>query len=114
MNKEKTKGKVIGIYGASTRGFVLLQYFKIDSKLISFAADKNPEKWGKYIPGTGVKIYNPDVISERKPDYLFLLPYHLLEEITVQESNYLEKGGRILVPLPEPALVSSTGKEMID
>ena len=114
MNKEKTKGKVIGIYGASTRGFVLLQYFKIDSKLISFAADKNPEKWGKYIPGTGVKIYNPDVISERKPDYLLLLPYHLLEEITVQESHYLEKGGRILVPLPEPALVSSTGKEMID
>ncbi len=114
LTKEKNEGKVIGIYGASTRGFVLLQFFKIDSKLISFAVDKNSEKWGKFIPGTGVKIYKPDEISEKKTDYLLLLPYHLLKEVAVQESNYLQKGGGIIVPLPEPALVSSKGKEMIN
>ena len=112
--KKKDEGKVIGIYGASTRGFVLLQFFKIDSKLISFAVDKNSEKWGKFIPGTGVKIYSPDEISEKKTDYLLLLPYHLLEEVAIQESNYLQKGGRIIIPLPEPKLLSSKGKEVIN
>lgn len=113
INEEKTKGKIIGIYGASTRGFVLLQYFKINSNLVSFAIDKNPEKWGKFIPGTGLKIYEPNAIYKMKADYLLLLPYHLLDEIIIQESKFLEQGGKIIVPLPEPALVSSSGKELL-
>ena len=113
MKNEKQHGKKFCIYGASTRGFVILQYFKIGSYLIDYAVDKNSEKWGKSIIGTGIKIFGPNKIYDSNPDYLFLLPYHLAEEIRGQESRYLDNGGKILVPIPEPALISSSGKEKI-
>ena len=56
LKRELEKGKKIFIYGASTRGLSFLQYAGIDNKLIETAIDKNPDKWGKYIVGTGIPI----------------------------------------------------------
>lgn len=58
------------IYGASTRGLVVLQFAGIDRRLIKAATDKNPEKWGKYIVGTGIPIISLSKYRAAKPDYL--------------------------------------------
>lgn len=73
---------------------VVLQYFGIDKELIKAAADKNPDKWGKYIVGAGIPIMSVEEYRKEKPDYLFVLPYHFIEEIKDQERNFLEKGGK--------------------
>src|SRR3989344_840479 len=101
LTRLKQEGKKVYIYGASTRGLVVLQYAGIDNKLIDFAIDKNPDKEGKYIVGTGIPIISVDEYRNRKPDYLFVLPFQFLTEIGNQEINFLRNGGKLIVALPE-------------
>ena len=105
LNQEVRKGKKIFIYGASTRGLVVLQYFGVDKELIKAAVDKNPDKWGKYIVGTGIPIMSVEEYRKEKPDYLFVLPYHFIEEIKNQERDFIENGGKFIVPLPKFRLI---------
>jgi NDP-4-keto-2,6-dideoxyhexose 3-C-methyltransferase len=101
LKQEKKKGKKIFVYGASTRGLVVLQYFGIDKALIADAADMNPDKWGKYIVGTGIPIMSVEEYRKEKPDYLLVLPYHFLEEIKAQEKVFLQNGGKMIVAIPD-------------
>jgi len=106
LNQEVKEGKKIFIYGASTRGLVVLQYFGIDKELIKAAVDKNPDKWGKYIVGTGIPIMSVEEYRKEKPDYLFVLPYHFIEEIGDQERNFLGKGGKMIVVIPKFRIIT--------
>lgn len=108
LSGEAKRGKKIFIYGASTRGLVVLQYFGIDKKLIKAAADKDPDKWGKCIVGTGISIISIEEYRREKPDYLFVLPYHFIEEIKDQEREFLEKGGKMIVAIPKFRIIAST------
>ncbi len=106
LRKEKKKGKKIFIYGASTRGLVVLQYFGIDNKLIEGAADMNADKWGKYIVGTGIPIMSVEEYRKKRPDYLLVLPYHFIDEIRAQESEFLKNGGKMIVAIPDFEVMS--------
>jgi hypothetical protein len=101
LNQERKKGKKIFIYGASTRGLVVLQYYGIDNTLISGAADMNSDKWGKYIVGTGIPIMSVEDYRKQKPDYLLVLPYHFLDEIRQQEKDFIKNGGKMIVAIPD-------------
>jgi hypothetical protein len=101
LKQESKKGKKIFIYGASTRGLVVLQYAAVDNKLIKAATDMNQEKWGKYIVGTGIPIISIEQYRKEKPNYLFVLPYHFLEEIKEQEGAFLKAGGKMIVAIPK-------------
>lgn len=101
LRQEVKKGKRVFIYGASTRGLVVLQHFGIDNKLISGAADMNSDKWGKYIVGTGIPIMSIEEYRKKKPDYLLVLPYHFLDEIMEQEAEFLKNGGKMVVAIPD-------------
>lgn len=106
LKQEVKKDKRIFIYGASTRGLVVLQYFGIDKKLISGAADMNSDKWGKYIVGTGIPIMSVEEYRKQKPDYLLVLPYHFLNEIKAQEKEFLKNGGKMVVAIPDFKVIS--------
>lgn len=105
LKEEISKGKQIYIYGASTRGLVVLQYCGIDNTLIKAAADKSKDKWGRQMVGTGIPIISLEQFRKDKPDYLFLLPYHILEELKVQEKEFLDNGGKIFVVIPKFEIV---------
>ena len=107
LYREVKAGKKVFIYGASTRGLVVLQYFGIDNKLISGAADMNSDKWGKYIVGTGIPIMSVEEYRKQKPDYLLVLPYHFLGEIKEQEKEFLKNGGKIIVAIPKFKVISN-------
>ena len=100
------KGKNILIYGASTRGLVILEYCRIDSNVIKYATDKNSDKWGKYLSGTGIKIISLEEYRKINPDYLLVLPYQYATEIANQERDFLDKGGNLIIPLPIPKILS--------
>jgi len=97
----KAKGKSIYIYGASTKGNVLLQFCKIDHTLVTAAADKNPEKWGCRTPATNIPIISEEEARKINPDYFLVLPWHFKEEFLSREEKYLSAGGRFIFPLPE-------------
>lgn len=99
----KTKvniGKKIYVYGASTRGNTFLQYCRLNNKLITAAAERNPEKWGKKISSTGIKIISEDQARREKPDYMLVLPWFFKDEFIKREKEYAESGGRFIFPLP--------------
>jgi NDP-4-keto-2,6-dideoxyhexose 3-C-methyltransferase len=100
LANEKAKGKTIYIYGASTKGNVLLQFCNIDHVLVTAAADRNPEKWGRRTPGTDIPIISEDEARKAKPDFLLVLPWHFRREFLKREANLLKQGSKFIFPLP--------------
>lgn len=95
------KGKKIYIYGASTRGNTILQYYGLDNKMITAAVERNPEKWGKVISSTNIPIISEAQARIERPDYLLVLPWFFKDEFLQREANYLRNGGHFIFPLPK-------------
>lgn len=106
LKQEKVNGKKIWIYGASTRGNVILQYFGLDENIIEGIADKNSDKWDKKTVGSLIPIFSPEDMRESNPDYLLVNTWHFLDEIIKQEEKYYQNGGRFIVALPEFKIIS--------
>lgn len=105
IQKETKKGKKVYVYGASTRGNTLLQYFKLDNKLIGKAVERNPEKWGKKIASVGIPIISEGQARHEKPDYMLVLPWFFKEEFLKREKAYLAAGGHFIFPLPKVEVI---------
>jgi|SaaInlLV_10m_DNA_3_1039740.scaffolds.fasta_scaffold12699_2 NDP-4-keto-2,6-dideoxyhexose 3-C-methyltransferase len=105
IKNEVNKGKKIYIYGASTKGNTLLQYYGLDSNLITAAADRNPEKWGRVTPNTRIPIISEEEARRSMPDYFLVLPWHFKDNFIERESDFLEAGGHFIFPLPEFVIV---------
>lgn len=97
----KTKGKTIAGYGAPGKGNTLLNYCGIRSDFLDYTVDRSPYKQGKFTPGCRIPILAPERIRETKPDYLFILPWNLKDEIMKQNSFIREWGGKFVVPIPK-------------
>ena len=95
----KAKQKIIG-YGASTKGNIVLNHCNIKSKQIKYICDENPEKYGRYTPGTNIKIISKKKMRNIKPDYLLVLVWSFKTEVIKQELNYIKKGGKLIFHLP--------------
>ncbi|MBI5044735.1 MAG: methyltransferase domain-containing protein [Candidatus Levybacteria bacterium] len=100
LKEQRTQNKSVYLYGASTRGNTLLQYFGIDKKLIPYAVERNPEKWGKKIASVGIEIISEEQARKEKPDYMLVLPWFFKQEFIRRERKYLENGGHFIFPLP--------------
>lgn len=98
-------GKRVYVYGASTKGNTVLQYYGLDSSLITAAAERNSEKWGRVTVGTHIPIISEDQARAEKPDFFLVLPWHFLREFQERERPYLRSGGRFIVPAPHFALI---------
>jgi hypothetical protein len=99
-------GKRVAGYGAPGKGNTLLNYCGIRPDLLAFTVDRNPYKQGKFLPGSHIPIFPPERIRETKPDYVFILPWNLREEIMTQLSYVREWGGQFVVPIPAPKVYS--------
>jgi hypothetical protein len=101
IRQEVAKGKKVYVYGASTKGNVILQYYGLDSKLITAASERSPEKWGKYTIGTWIPIVSEEEARKARPDYFLVLPWAFFKEFYEREKEWRKGGGRFIVPLPE-------------
>lgn len=109
IKEETQKGKTVYLYGASTRGNTLLQYYNLDNKFIKAAAERNPDKWGKFTVGTSIPIISEEQARKEKPDYFLVLPWAFVKEFVKRESEYLKNGGKFIVPLPEFEIIEYNG-----
>ena len=100
INEKIKEGKTIYLYGASTKGNTVLQYYGLNSKKISFAAERSPEKWGKFTIGTGIKIVSEQKARKLNPDYFFVTPWGFIKEFIKREKKWLEAGGKFILPYP--------------
>lgn len=108
LKEARIEDKSTFVYGASTKGNVLLQYWGIDNTLVKGAVDKSLEKVGKYTLGSGLCIWGEQTVQRHfKPDYLLVLPYAFINEFCVREREFLMRGGKFIVPLPEPHTIEA-------
>ncbi|NND44907.1 MAG: methyltransferase domain-containing protein, partial [Xanthomonadales bacterium] len=94
------RGRSIAAYGAAAKGTILLNCLGPAARHVQFAADRNPLKHGKWIPGVNIPIVGVEEIARRAPETLLLLPWNLRQEVLQQQRGYLEQGGQVIVPLP--------------
>ncbi len=107
IKKEVESGKKVYVYGASTKGNTLLQYFNLDNFLIKAAAERNSAKWGKKTVGTNIPIISEEQARSEKPNYFLILPWHFLKEFKKREAEYFKNGGKFIVPLPEFKIIDN-------
>ncbi len=105
VKKQIKKGKKVFLYGASTKGNTVLQYYGLNSKLIPFAAERSPFKWGKYTIGTGIKIISEAEAKKRKPDFFFVTPWGFIKEFVKREKKWLNGGGKFILPFPRMKII---------
>jgi len=110
IKSETAAGRKIYVYGASTKGNTLLQFFELNPSFLPKACDKNSAKWGTKTIGTNIPIVSKEEARRDKPDYFLILPWHFLKEMVEEERKYLSSGGKFIVPLPEFRIV---GKEVL-
>jgi SAM-dependent methyltransferase len=105
LSELKREGRTIVGYGAPGKGNTLLNYCGIRSDFLDFTVDRNPYKQGQYLPGTHIPICAPEHIDEAKPDYIFILPWNVKDEILAQLDHARSWGARFIVPIPEPVVL---------
>ena len=106
IKKEISNGKLIYAYGASTKGNTLLQFYNLNNKLISKAADRDSKKFGKMTVGSNIPVISEEQARDEKPDYFLVLPWHLVDFFKERENEFLNNGGKFIVPLPDFKIIS--------
>jgi C-methyltransferase C-terminal domain/Putative zinc binding domain/Methyltransferase domain len=98
---EKKRGnKSIAAYGAAAKGNTLLNYAGVKPDLLPYVCDAALSKQGKYMPGSRIPIMPPDVLLERRPEYIVVLPWNIADEVIAQHSYVREWGGKFVVAAP--------------
>lgn len=100
------KGGVIHGYAASTKGNTTLQFYDLSSKIIKKIAERNPEKCGLRTVSTNIEIISEESSRIEKPDYYFILAWHFLPEFINREKEFIENGGKFIVPMPDLKIIS--------
>jgi hypothetical protein len=105
IDRARQEGLSLAGYGAAAKATQLLNYFCLGSDCIPFVCDISPHKQGHWIPGVRIPVVSPQALLDRQPDLVLLLAWNFADEILEQQAEFRRRGGRFLIPLPEPRIV---------
>lgn len=100
LTAAKADGAQVAAYGAAAKGNTMLNYAGIDDQLVSFVADRNPAKQGKYLPGSHIPIVGEEQLRREQPEYILILPWNLEREIREQLRYVATWGCRFVTAVP--------------
>ena len=103
----KSSGLSIAGYGAPAKATTLMYHFGLGPETIDFIVDDSPLKQGLYSPGLHIPVLPSSALVERRPDYLLILAWNFAEPIIRNNSDFVERGGRFIVPIPEVKIIPS-------
>lgn len=105
LKKIKAQGKSIAAYGAPAKGNTLLNYFSIGTETLDFVIDDSEFKQGLYTPGKHIPVVPSKQLYDKKPDYILILAWNFAESIMNTHKLYKEKGGKFILPVPNPKII---------
>lgn len=101
LNETMAQFAWVAGYGAAAKGVVLLNRFGLGVDRVRWVADVSPHKQGRFLPGTRQPVVCPRKLLEDRPPAVLLLPWNIREEICRRNRDYMDQGGRFIVPIPE-------------
>ncbi len=101
----KQQGARIAAYGAAAKGSTMINYSGIGTEFVDFVVDRNTHKQGLYMPGKHIPVLAPEALLEQMPGYVLLLAWNFADEILHQQKEYQKRGGRFIIPVPNPRVV---------
>jgi 2-polyprenyl-3-methyl-5-hydroxy-6-metoxy-1,4-benzoquinol methylase len=93
-------GKLVLGYGAAAKGNTLLNYAGVKPDLIPCICDLAISKQGKLMPGSRIPITTAEEVFKYKPDYIFIFPWNIKEEVMNSYNFITEWGGKFVVAIP--------------
>lgn len=105
LRQLKAEGARIIGYGAPAKGNTLLNFCKIGTDILEYVIDTTPLKQGRYTPGMHIPVYSENRFHGDRPDYALLLAWNYADEILKKEAAYRERGGKFVLPIPQPAIL---------
>jgi 2-polyprenyl-3-methyl-5-hydroxy-6-metoxy-1,4-benzoquinol methylase len=105
LNKLLIQGKIIAGYGASAATTTLIYHFKLQNA-IRFILDDNENRHKLYSPGCHIPVVSKASIPTIKPDYILILAWRYVEQIVARNQEFLQNGGKFIVPLPKLKIIS--------
>jgi SAM-dependent methyltransferase len=100
LDRARDEGWSVAAYGAPAKATTLLNYCGVGRESIEYTVDRNPNKQGRLLPGTGIPIHAPERLDETRPEYVVILPWNLRNEIAPLLDYVRGWGGRLVVPVP--------------
>jgi methylation protein EvaC len=87
----------------------VLQFCDIDSTILEYMVDDAPAKTGFFTPGSHLKIVSSIMNQDGTyPDYVVVFAWTFIDEIVARNTDYLEGGGKFIVPLPEVQILDKS------
>jgi hypothetical protein len=100
-------GRRVAGYGAPAKANTLLNFCRIDTRLLRYTVDKNPRKVGLYTPGAHIPVRDVSALyaAGRDADDVVILAWNFAEEIMQQQRAFRDCGGRFIIPVPRARVV---------
>jgi len=105
LNSLKAEGASLAGVSVPAKGMTLLNYCNIGTNILDFMTEKSRLKIGLFTPGAHIPILSDSALIENQPDYALLLAWNFSDEIMENLKEYREKGGKFIIPIPEPKIV---------
>jgi hypothetical protein len=104
LAESQAAGRTIGGYGASATGTVLTYHFEL-GPMMRFIIDDNPLRQQRFSPGHHLPVLSSKALLDEAPGDVVILVWRFADMIIARNREFLERGGRFLVPLPELRIV---------
>jgi SAM-dependent methyltransferase len=104
--KQKRNRKKVFAYGAAAKGNTLLNYAGIKKDLLPLVCDAAISKQGKFMPGSHIPILKPDHLTNKKPDYILILPWNLEKEIRIKIASLIKSKIKFVIAVPKIKIFS--------
>lgn len=102
LRRIKYKGKKIMGVSAPAKGNTLLNYCGIGTDTLEYITEINFQKVGTFSPGVHVPVIHENAAT--KCDYALLLAWNWKDQIIGNMGEYINSGGRFIIPIPEPTI----------
>ena len=100
LQTARREGKSVAGYGAPGKAVTFLAYCGIGPDLLPYTVDRNTHKHGMFMPGTRTPIAPVERLAETRPDYIWILPWNLRDEIAAQLADARDWGAQFVVAIP--------------
>ena len=106
LSYEASLGARIVAYGAPTKATLLLKHAKLNASEISFVVEDNPHKVGRFLPISGIPIYETSELLSFQPEVIVLLAWNFADDIVGKLKTKFNNPIKIFIPLPNLKIIN--------